>query len=140
MIGQTNKAILKNELQRNLRHNMTDAERSLWQALRGRQMSGYKFRRQHPFGDFILDFVCLEKMLIIKLRIVNVQRNLQAQVFESCDFGIMKFLVSLKLLKKGFGWSYRKQETPILIPTLSLKEREQKKLKIRIEERAPVYP
>jgi len=30
-------------------------------------MSGYKFRRQHPFGDFILDFVCLEKMLVIEI-------------------------------------------------------------------------
>lgn len=67
MIGQTNKAILENELQRDLRKAMTDAERLLWQALRGRQISGYKFRRQHPFGDFILDFVCLEKMLVIEI-------------------------------------------------------------------------
>ena len=61
MIGQTNLHILKNRRQRLLRGAMTDAERSLWRFLRGRQMAGYKFRRQHPFGDFILDFVCLEK-------------------------------------------------------------------------------
>jgi adenine-specific DNA-methyltransferase len=30
-------------------------------------MSGLKFRRQHPFGDYILDFVCLENKLIIEV-------------------------------------------------------------------------
>ncbi|MDO8446448.1 MAG: endonuclease domain-containing protein [Deltaproteobacteria bacterium] len=67
MIGQTNKMILKNKLQRNLRRNMTDAERLLWQALRNKHMAGLKFRRQHPFEDFILDFVCLEKRLVVEL-------------------------------------------------------------------------
>ncbi|MDH4101512.1 MAG: endonuclease domain-containing protein, partial [Nitrospirota bacterium] len=67
MQGQTNKAILKNELQRNLRKAMTDAELRLWRVLRGRQMAGYKFRRQHPFGDFILDFVCLDVKLVIEV-------------------------------------------------------------------------
>ncbi len=46
---------------------MTDAERALWAELRGRQLKGYKFRRQHPFGDFILDFVCLEARLVIEV-------------------------------------------------------------------------
>ena len=67
MQGQTNKNILTNNLQRKLRLKMTDAERALWQALRYQQMSGVKFRRQHPFADFILDFVCLEKMLVIEV-------------------------------------------------------------------------
>ncbi len=67
MIGQTNKAIIKNKLQRKLRQAMTDAERLLWQALRGGQMNGYKFRRQHSFGDFILDFVCLDAKLVVEV-------------------------------------------------------------------------
>lgn len=67
MIGQTNKTILKNKLQRELRQTMTDAERVLWGVLRGRQMAGYKFRRQHVFDNFILDFVCLEAKLVIEL-------------------------------------------------------------------------
>jgi len=46
---------------------MSDAERALWHLLRGRQVSGLKFRRQHPFGDFVLDFVCLENKLIIEV-------------------------------------------------------------------------
>jgi very-short-patch-repair endonuclease len=46
---------------------MTAAELVLWQALRGCQLSGNKFRRQHPFGDYILDFVCLSNKLIIEV-------------------------------------------------------------------------
>ena len=41
-----------------LRRDMTDAERKLWSALRGRQMAGLSFRRQHPVGDYVLDFYC----------------------------------------------------------------------------------
>ena len=67
MIGQTNEKILSKKLQRTLRTNMTDAEQALWKVLRGRQFSGHKFRRQHPFGDYILDFVCLEHKLIIEV-------------------------------------------------------------------------
>lgn len=46
---------------------MTDAERALWLLLRGRQIAGLKFRRQHPYGDYILDFVCLENKLAIEV-------------------------------------------------------------------------
>lgn len=67
MQGQTNKKITGMKLQRKLSNSATDAERQLWQYLRGRQMEGCKFRRQHPFGDYILDFVCLERKLVIEL-------------------------------------------------------------------------
>ena len=67
MIGQTNENILSKRLQRALRTNMTDAEQALWKVLRGRQFSGYKFRRQHPFDDYILDFVCLSIKLVIEV-------------------------------------------------------------------------
>ncbi len=45
---------------------MTDAERRLWAALRGRRLTGYKFRRQHPLGRFIVDFACVEHRLVIE--------------------------------------------------------------------------
>ena len=67
MQGQINKAIKKDKRQRQLRRNMTIAERKLWFALRLGQMKGYKFRRQHPFENFILDFVCLENRLVIEV-------------------------------------------------------------------------
>ena len=52
---------------RRLRRNPTEAERSLWQKLRFWQVNGYKFRRQQPLGNYIVDFVCLEKRLIVEL-------------------------------------------------------------------------
>jgi very-short-patch-repair endonuclease len=50
-----------------LRKNLTDAERWLWQRLRNRGLSGHKFRRQHPIGPFVVDFVCIEKRVVIEL-------------------------------------------------------------------------
>ena len=67
LLGQTNKKIHSNKLQRTLRNEMTDAEKALWKVLRRRQVSGFRFRRQHAFGDYILDFVCLEKKLVIEV-------------------------------------------------------------------------
>jgi very-short-patch-repair endonuclease len=41
---------------RRLRITMTDAERRLWAILRGRRREGFKFRRQHPIGWYVVDF------------------------------------------------------------------------------------
>jgi very-short-patch-repair endonuclease len=46
---------------------MTDAERRLWSLLRGRQLNGCKFRRQHPVGRYILDFACIERRLAVEV-------------------------------------------------------------------------
>lgn len=67
MQGQTNRRILEPKLQCRLRNDMTDAERKLWQHLHGRQLDGCKFRRQHPYHDFVLDFVCLDRKLVIEV-------------------------------------------------------------------------
>ncbi|WP_156413347.1 DUF559 domain-containing protein, partial [Legionella spiritensis] len=45
---------------RDLRKNSTDAERHLWYYLRANR-PGFKFKRQVPIGDYIVDFACLEK-------------------------------------------------------------------------------
>ena len=52
---------------RALRGGMTDAELWLWRELRGRRFAGLKFRRQKPLGRYIVDFVCLERGLIVEL-------------------------------------------------------------------------
>jgi len=52
---------------RDLRKKLTEAERVLWRHLRDRQLGGWKFRRQHPVAPFIVDFVCLEKKLIVEV-------------------------------------------------------------------------
>ena len=45
---------------------MTDSERKLWSGLRGEQL-GVKFRRQHPLGNYIADFACLDPKMIVEL-------------------------------------------------------------------------
>ena len=67
MDGQTNQRIRKARLQQELRNDPTDAERELWLHLRGRRIDGAKFRRQHPFGNYILDFACLERRIVVEV-------------------------------------------------------------------------
>lgn len=49
-----------------MRQEMTDAEKCLWQYLRAHRLNGYKFRRQQPIGTYIVDFVCTQPKLIIE--------------------------------------------------------------------------
>lgn len=55
------------KLSRDLRKDQTEAERLLWSKLRSRQLGGFKFRRQYPYEGYILDFVCLQKKIVIEL-------------------------------------------------------------------------
>jgi very-short-patch-repair endonuclease len=50
-----------------LRRDQTDTERFVWSKLRDRRFDGYKFRRQVVLGNYIVDFVCLERRLITDL-------------------------------------------------------------------------
>ena len=50
-----------------LRKSQTDAEGMLWYHLKNRNFQNHKFRRQHVLCDYIVDFVCLEKRLVIEL-------------------------------------------------------------------------
>ncbi len=54
------------ERAKEMRKNPTPAEKKLWEALRRRKLD-FRFRRQHPIADFIVDFVCLEKGLIVEV-------------------------------------------------------------------------
>ncbi|MDI9219941.1 endonuclease domain-containing protein [Pantoea sp. EA-12] len=60
MKGQT-------ERQRALRQTMPETEYRLWRFLRNRNFCGAKFRRQHPVGIYIVDFACIERLLIVEL-------------------------------------------------------------------------
>jgi len=55
------------QLSRQLRDNMTDAERHLWAKIRMKQIKGYRFYRQKPIGDYIVDFFCPGAKLIIEI-------------------------------------------------------------------------
>jgi very-short-patch-repair endonuclease len=54
-------------LAKNLRKRATDTERLVWKHLRAKHFKGLKFRRQQSIGKYIVDFVCLEKKIIIEL-------------------------------------------------------------------------
>lgn len=61
-----------------LRKNLTPAEATLWRALKGSQLDGRKFRRQHSVDNYILDFYCPEERLAVELD-GQVHRNDQAE-------------------------------------------------------------
>src|SRR5713226_9538170 len=54
------------KLARELRKKQTSAESLLWQLVRDRRLLGFKFRRQHQFGDYLADFYCREACLVIE--------------------------------------------------------------------------
>jgi very-short-patch-repair endonuclease len=58
---------MANERARRLRQEATDAERVFWSRVRNNQIGGLRFRRQHPIGIYIVDFVCLERRLIVEI-------------------------------------------------------------------------
>jgi very-short-patch-repair endonuclease len=58
---------MPNQNARRLRNSMSNAERKLWNELRLQQLDGARFRRQNPIGPYIVDFVCLEKRLVVEV-------------------------------------------------------------------------
>jgi very-short-patch-repair endonuclease len=52
---------------RSLRRAATDAENALWQRLRSRGLDGHKFVRQEPIGQYIVDFICRKRRLIVEV-------------------------------------------------------------------------
>ncbi|MBR1652401.1 MAG: endonuclease domain-containing protein [Alloprevotella sp.] len=79
------------------RRNMTESEAILWQELRNIGC-GFKFRRQHPIGDYIVDFVCLSKRLVIEVdggyhEAPEQQREdaLRTQFLESRGYSVIRF-------------------------------------------------
>ena len=52
---------------RDLRKAMSRTERRLWHALRGGQLDGLRFRRQHPIGPYVVDLACLEARLVVEV-------------------------------------------------------------------------
>ena len=51
---------------KNMRFNMTTEESILWNLLRAKRFMGYKFKRQVLIGNYIVDFICQDRMLIIE--------------------------------------------------------------------------
>jgi len=133
MKGRTNQSILRPKLQRRLRANMTDAEQRLWRALRRKQISGFKFRRQHPFGDYIIDFVCLETMLAIEVDggQHNAQRaedSARTEYLTRAGFRVLRFwnnevLSDIESVTTVI-WHAMQERNPTPIPAFPLKGKE----------------
>jgi very-short-patch-repair endonuclease len=73
---------------------MTDAERKLWKYLRGGQLCGMKFRRQHPIPPYIADFCCMELMLLVELdgsQHTPGNDATRTRYLESCGWQIIRF-------------------------------------------------
>ncbi|WP_445757439.1 leucine--tRNA ligase [Polaribacter sp.] len=90
-----NNAHLLQEKAKEMRANPTQAEAILWQQLRGKGL-GYKFRQQHLIDDFIADFVCLSKKLIIEVdgKIHDFQQEKYAertQILENLGYKVIRF-------------------------------------------------
>lgn len=77
---------------------MTVQERKLWNIIRNRQFFGYRFRRQFPIGQYIVDFVCREKKIIIEIdggqhnEINNIEYDKKRTVFLNAEgFKVIRF-------------------------------------------------
>ncbi len=81
---------------RMLRRHASDAEKILWQHLRGRRMNGYKFNRQVVIEPYIVDFLCLEARLIIEAdggqHVENMEYDaLRTQRLQKIGYRVMRF-------------------------------------------------
>lgn len=72
--------VRKRKRARTLRKSQTDAELLLWKRSRSRHTAKFKFRRQHAFGPYIVDFVCLEKWLVIE---VDGSQHMQHSAYDA---------------------------------------------------------
>ena len=81
---------------RRMRHTPTEAEARLWWHLRATRLRGFKFRRQQPIGDYIVDFVCFERKLIVEVdgsqHLDAIERDdARTAWLESVGFTVLRF-------------------------------------------------
>src|SRR5262249_47039037 len=81
---------------RELRQQMTDAEKVVWTMLRKHRQNGFHFRRQHPVGRFILDFCCTSAKLCVEIDggIHDQQRERDAERtawLEAAGYRVLRF-------------------------------------------------
>ena len=89
---------LLKELAQKQKDNQTEAETFLWNNLRGKKLSNFKFRRQHIIDQFIADFVCLERQLIIEvdggyhsLPEVHLSDNQRTEFLSTLGYKVLRF-------------------------------------------------
>ncbi len=94
-VGANLKKRNKTTIAKKLRSNSTDTEKYLWKYLRGRQLEGFKFRRQHPIGKYIVDFINLERKIIIEVdggqHLENKKDELRDRWLEEQGYKVLRF-------------------------------------------------
>ena len=85
-------------LRRELRNHSTPAEATLWKLLKNSQASGYKFRRQHGIGPFVLDFYCPRLRLCVELDggvhqmpLVDVKDEMRTKFLNEQGITVLRF-------------------------------------------------
>ena len=88
----------KTKKARELRNNMTPQERKIWQLLRNKSVLNLKFRRQYPIENYIVDFICNEKNLIIEIdggqhneEINKIYDEKRTEFLESRGYKVLRF-------------------------------------------------
>jgi very-short-patch-repair endonuclease len=81
---------------RELRRHMTEPEKILWSSIRNRKQNGMYFRRQHPYGIYILDFYCFDANLVIEIDgMIHLSRYSydieRTKYLESSGLRVMRF-------------------------------------------------
>jgi very-short-patch-repair endonuclease len=103
MINPTSRA-------RYLRRTMPEAQRRLWRLLRDRRLAGYKFRREHPMGPYLLDFYCAEAKLAVELD--GGQHGYPQR--QQRDLAKESYLASRGVLVKRF-WNWQVRQQPEVV-------------------------
>jgi very-short-patch-repair endonuclease len=80
-----------------LRQNQTQAEQRLWQQLRAKRSTAFRFRRQYPIGNYVVDFVCLAARLIVEIDGESHNHTIEAderrtQWLEAQGFRVIRFM------------------------------------------------
>lgn len=86
--------LLLKEYAKKMKDRPTDAECILWENIRNKQL-GIKFNRQHIIGDYIVDFVCLEKGLVIEVdgEYHHEEKQIEEDALRTKDLNAMGFTV-----------------------------------------------
>ncbi|MGD1119742.1 MAG: DUF559 domain-containing protein [Dehalococcoidales bacterium] len=103
-----------------LRANMTLAEKSLWERINRRQIRGYRFCRQKPLGNFIVDFYCQKAKLVIEVdgeihlkRTIKESDQNKDKFFNSIGLSVLRFTNKEIFTNIGHVIETIKQEIPL---------------------------
>jgi very-short-patch-repair endonuclease len=113
-------------LARKLRNESTLSEILLWKEIQNRKMLGYRFTRQKPIGNYIVDFYCSELKLVIEIdgdshREENFDKDLKRQkwlesigltVLRFCDLEVKKDMRNVLMSIEGWINEYHQRNQP----------------------------